>query len=517
MVTTRLEVLAEEVHWRRCTESIEYFAETFCYIQHPNPKKGMILFPLRPEQREVLRIWSAGQNTISLKARQIGWSTVVCAYALHMAIFEGPAKIIMLSKKQDDARDLVEKCKLMFERLPEWMRARVHRTNRSVDSMVFSNDSKIEALPSKKDPARSKSASLMVLDEWAFYDDPENAWASIKPVIDIGGHCVALSTANGAGNFFHRFWKKAVAGTNDFKPLFYSWRVVPERDDAWYEQQKMEMEPWQLAQEFPNNPQEAFIISGSPAFDIDTLINTTPQEYHRGWLHETSEITGFSPAPNGDVWIHAHPESHKTYVIGADVAAGRATGDYSCAQVLDVATGLQVARWHGHINIDRYADELYRLGSYYNNALVAPERNGVGGELVRRLVDLGYSNIYMDPVENRNKTEPKYGWLTTAGNKYSIVMGLIEAIRDHSLQPTHASTIDELMSFRHTKNGQFEGDPNDDEVMAIGIAWQVLPHARPSWFDREDRLDENNPFRASSILADMDRRNSRARGKIGSL
>lgn len=513
MVATRLEMLQQEVEWRKCASSVEYFCENFAYIEHSDPTKGAIKFKLRPEQRDVMETWSRGQDTISLKARQIGWSTSVCVFSLHRAIFFAPSRILMLSKKQDDARDLVDKCRFTYERLPEWMRERCRRTNRSVDSMKFDNDSRIEGLPSKKDPARSKSASIIVLDEWAFYDDPENAWASIEPAMDVGGHCIALSTANGAGNFFHRFWKQAVAGVNGFKPLFYSWRVVPERDDEWYENKRMKMEPWALAQEYPNNPREAFIISGSPAFDVEALMATDHEEYQRGWLHEEADMMKFTEARNGDVHILEHPRAHGTYVVGADVAAGRATGDFSCAQVLDVETGRQVARWHGHINVDQYADELYRLGTYYNSALMAPERNGVGGELVRILRSRGYTNIYREARRTRGRTdvEETYGWLTTAGSKYAIVMGLTEAIRDGSLAVTHEATLNELMSYRHTKKGTFEGDPNDDEVMAIGIAWQVLPLARPSWFDREDRNEDRDPFRASEVFGTSARRTTRKR------
>lgn len=521
MVTTRFDLLHNEIEWRRCKNDVAYFAEKYCWIKHSDPGRGPIKIPLRPEQREVLEMWSEGQHTISLKARQIGWSTIVCIFALHMALFNEASTIVLLSKKQDDAEDMLEKCVFSYQRLPDWMLKRVTRNNRAVKKMTFTNDSKIEALPSRKDPARSKSASLIVLDEWAFYEDPENAWAAIKPAVDVGGHVIALSTANGAGNFFHRFWKKAVAGQNGFKALFYSWRVVPERDDAWYENEKMSTEPWILAQEYPNNPQEAFVVSGSPAFDTEKLIELSPRQYRQGWLHERGNSIRFQEAGNGNVYILHEPEPRRFYAIGGDVAAGTATGDYSSATVLDVETGEQVARWHGRINVDLFADELFRLGTFYNQALLAPERNGVGGALVQSLVDMGYPNLYEERRPGITKVardERKFGWQTTAGNKYQLVMAMTQALRDGSLVPTHEATINELLSFRHTKQNKFEGDPNDDEVMSMGIAWQVLPFARPAWLDREDRIERNNPMRVSNVLAEIDRERGRGgRGRIGNL
>lgn len=513
---TRLEILDEEIEWRLCEASVEYFAANYCYIRHPDTNKGAIRIPLRPEQREVLRIWESGGNTISLKARQIGWSTIVCIYSLWLATFKPSSITVLLSKKQDDARDLIKKCKFVYDRLPDWMHGRVDRTNRSVDSIQLSNDSLIEALPSKKDPARGKSASFIVLDELAFFDDPENAWAAIEPTIDIGGQCAALSTANGAGNFFHRFYKAAKAGQNGFTALFYSWRVVPERDDDWYERQQIKLPPWQLAQEYPENDVMAFVVSGSPAFDSQVLMNITPETYRKGWLKEGEGRDGgmvFHESAAGDVHIFREPVPNHNYVIGGDIAEGRATGDYSCAQVIDTTTMEQVARWHGHINVDLFADELYRLGQYYNWALLGPERNGVGGTVVRRLLDeLNYPNLLKDKSMGSGPGDLKHGWNTTQATKYQIVMGMVSAIRDGSIHVTHASTIDELLAYRQSPNGGWEGDPNDDEVMALGIAWQLVPLAIPSQWE-QTRPQDDDPFMVNNVLADMDRRNRSGRSR----
>jgi hypothetical protein len=65
------------------------------YIQHP---QGTRLFELRPAQQEALTRWVAGENSITLKARQIGWSTLVGFFAWHLAYFFPETKILILSK-----------------------------------------------------------------------------------------------------------------------------------------------------------------------------------------------------------------------------------------------------------------------------------------------------------------------------------------------------------------------------------------------------------------------------------
>ena len=49
------------------------------------------------------------------------------------------------------------------------------------------------------------------------------------------------------------------------------------------------------------------------------------------------------------------------YAIGADVAEGLATGDYSVAEVVNTATMETVARWRGKCDPDRFGEILAAL------------------------------------------------------------------------------------------------------------------------------------------------------------
>ena len=80
------------------------------------------------------------------------------------------------------------------------------------------------------------------------------------------------------------------------------------------------------------------------------------------------------------------PEEDTAYVIGADVAEGLKHGDYSSAHVLAVGDETRVvAEWHGHIEPDLFAYELFKLGTWYNTALVLPEVNNHGLTTVTEL------------------------------------------------------------------------------------------------------------------------------------
>jgi hypothetical protein len=137
--------------------------------------------------------------------------------------------------------------------------------------MAFDNGSQITSMPSASDPARGESATLIVVDEWAFLPNPEEAWASIEPVADVGGRIIGLSTANGSGNFFHNLWVGASTSNNKFASMFFPWSATEDRDESWYEEKQQSMLPWQLAQEYPTTAEEAFVRSGNPVFDLDVL------------------------------------------------------------------------------------------------------------------------------------------------------------------------------------------------------------------------------------------------------
>jgi hypothetical protein len=283
----RLSELRQEAEWRRCVADEPYFLRKYWFIAHP--ARGRILFDLRGAQSEALNRWANNRYSLTLKARQIGWTTLVAAHQFWLAFFHDDQNIIDLSRTERESVLLLKKTKYGFKHMPDWL------LERGPDSIVehqqrmgFSNGSQIASMPSASDPARGESASLVVVDEWAFLPNPEEAWASIEPVADVGGRIIGLSTANGSGNFFHQLWVGATTGNNRFDAMFFPWSASEDRDISWYESKKDSMLPWQLAQEYPTTAEEAFVKSGNPVFDLDVLegMSIHLRYGEQGYLHE---------------------------------------------------------------------------------------------------------------------------------------------------------------------------------------------------------------------------------------
>ena len=267
---SRLGELRQEAEWRKCQRSERYFLEKYWHIAHPG--QGRILFNLREAQRYALDHWDNNRYSLTLKARQIGWTTLVAAHQFWLAFFRPDQNIIDLSRTERESVLLLRKSKYGFQHMPDWMVERgPDPLVEHQQKMAFSNGSQITSMPSASDPARGESASLVVVAEWAFLPNPEEAWASIEPVADVGGRIIGLSTANGSGNFFHELWVGASTGNNRFAPMFFPWSASEDRDESWYESKQDSMLSWQLAQEYPNTPEEAFIKSGNPVFALDVL------------------------------------------------------------------------------------------------------------------------------------------------------------------------------------------------------------------------------------------------------
>lgn len=508
--------LQVEREWRRCRgkspedwEACAYFLRTYWHIRHP--AQGKILFDLRPAQEETLRLWLTERYTIVLKARQIGFTTLLAGLTFWETFFWDDHQDIILSRTEREAKSALRKVKYGMKFMPDWLRSRgPSLLQDTLTEMAFDNDSEIRSLPSKSDPARGESVWRVCVDEWAFLENPEDAWASIEPVADVGGRIIGLSTANGEGNFFHTFWVRARTGVSKFVPIFFPWSANTERNDDWYEEKKANLPDWQLAQEYPEDEEEAFIRSGNPVLDIDKVRALPVQEpIFEGHLQVLSRKNiQLLQTAKGPLRMWCRPVPGRSYVVGADVAEGLQHGDYSVAQVLDVESGEQVAVWHGHIDPDLFGELLYELGLFYNRAVLGVEVNNHGLTTCKTLQRLHYPNIYYRyTLGNRfEQKQRQVGWLTTAKTKPFAIDAMSKLIRQGELVIHDEHTVAELRTFVREPDGKMHGSPYDDRTMALAIGIQMFQHAHTAaveenrddymtmaWFER---ITEEKQMRA---------------------
>ena len=483
-----LEDLVQEREWRKIApnwrtssddekvEAFKYFCATYWWIRHP--ERGRIHFELFDSQIEAVAMWIMNRYTVALKARQIGFSTLISTFTFWLTYFYPDRAIVMLSKTERDAVKLLDKAKYGSRFLPDWMKFRGPVVQVNQTRMAMSNESYLESLPSASDPARGETVYTVVVDELGLLPNSEEAWAAIEPIADVGGRVIMLGTAHGEGNLFHKLWVGSQNGTNRFTGIFFPW-WSGDRDEDWYESKRRDLPDWQLAQEYPSDPDEAFLRSGHPVFDVATLRAMVPADPERGRLAWKGDVV-WEPAEGGPLRVWEHPTSEGRYVIGADVAEGLDYGDYSVAQVIEAKSRRVVACFHARVDADLFgSDTLYNLGRYYNQALIGVESNNHGLSTNKALHRLGYTPLYRQRSQNRiGSPQPSeiLGWRTTAITKPLAVDELNKAMRDGELHVFDGETHVELRTFIREGDGKMHGSPHDDRVMSLAIAVQMLKY-----------------------------------------
>lgn len=253
-----------------CAASSRVFIERHASLEDP---KGRVLpFNLWPCQRETLRVLEAEDKVIILKGRRLGMSWVVLAFALWLAIFSQGIRILVLCKKEGDAIKLLGRIRRMRNRILEAPES-AHileglAPGEDAKTTLDVGESTITALVGTEDAARSETAGLIILDEFAFQRGAAEIWQAALPAAEGGGKVCALSTGNGAekgkrlGAEFAKQWRRARQGLSGFTALFFNWRERPGRDDAWYAVQEAELgDPMKARIEHPTSEDDAFLVA----------------------------------------------------------------------------------------------------------------------------------------------------------------------------------------------------------------------------------------------------------------
>ena len=216
-----------KLEYQKCSQDPIYFMKKYCMIQHP--KRGKIPFHLYPYQETTLTEFANHRYNIVLKSRQTGISTLVAGYALWKMLFNSDFNVLIIATRQEVAKNLVTKLRVMNQYLPSWLRQSAEEDNKL--SLRYTNGSQIKAIASGGDAGRSEALSLLVFDEAAFIDKIDEIWVSSQSTLSTGGDAIILSTPNGVGNFFHKQWEDAEENPkSEFNTIKLHWSVHPERD-----------------------------------------------------------------------------------------------------------------------------------------------------------------------------------------------------------------------------------------------------------------------------------------------
>ncbi len=449
----------------KCGKDSVYFTNTYARISHP--LRGQIPFKTYDFQTQLLKDFTDHRFNVILKARQLGISTITAAYVAWLMMFHKEKSVLVVATKFGTASNLVKKVKQIIKNLPPWMStATISIDNRS--SFELSNGSQIKASSTSGDAGRSEALSLLVVDEAAHVEGLEELWMGLYPTLSTGGRCIALSTPNGVGNWFHKTFADSDENRNDFYSTTLPWDVHPDRDASWFEKETKNMSVRDIAQEL----ECSFLTSG------ESVIH--PQDILR--LEEAVVEPKYKTGFDRNLWIWEEFNPGNSYLLVADVARGDGK-DFSVFNVVKLETMEVVAEYQGKPTLESFAMILNTSGREYGDCMLVVENNNIGFNILEKLIEIQYPNLYysnkgsheyIDPLVAETKSSAIAGFTTSMKTRPLIIAKLEEYIRNKLLKVYSVRLISEMRTFvwNHGRPQAMRGY-NDDLMMSLAIACWV--------------------------------------------
>tara|TARA_R110001599_G_scaffold278933_2_gene480246 strand:- start:165 stop:1706 length:1542 start_codon:yes stop_codon:yes gene_type:complete len=462
--------------FKKCKADPAYFMCNYVKVTHP--VRGLVPFQLYPFQKKIVSEIEDNRFNILRKFRQAGCTTIASAYALWLAVFKRDQAIVILSKGDTEATEVLDRIKVMYEELPAFMQPGISEDNKH--TLKLSNRSIIKSRPSGKQSGRSLAGSFLIIDEAAFIEAIDTIWAAVYPIISTGGRAFILSTVNGLGNWFFETYTKAIENANSFNAIDIRWKEHPEyfkNPDFKHMYDEMEkrtppfhIEDWEKVTK-SNMPRKQwlqeyeceFLGTGDTFVDgavLSNLAETVNSEYYTKY--------------NNRMRVWKEPEPYYDYVIGVDTALGR-DRDYSAAQIVNLYNGEVVAEFYSNKTpINDFAAIINSEGMYYNTANIVVERNTVGNHVL----DLLYNTHEYEHLWHDERGLP--GFQVTMKNRDVILSELEESIRTNVLKINSERTLNELNTFVINGSGKITADRgrHDDLIMSLSLANHILKSTR---------------------------------------
>lgn len=520
-------------------------------------KSGTVVpFRLNDAQRKLYAVAKRQQDAgkpvrlIILKARQLGFSTLTEGLIFHACATRKNVNALIVAHREDATANLFRMSKLFYDELPAPVKPMLRASN--AQELVFENPSKLrserEARPGLRSRircataggrgiGRSDTLQCVHLSEYAFWPDGADGKAStlagiLQAVPSLPGTMVVIeSTANGFEDFKER-WDAAVAGENDFEPVFFAWFENPDysmpvvpgtewtpeerelRDAYRLTDGQLQWRRWCIAnncggsldmfrQEYPASPGEAFLHSGTGVFDNEQIVlrlERLPSPAGRG------EFTNgeWTESETGAITLYELPEEGVPYVLGGDTAGEGS--DYFTAIVINNVSGRIVAKLRQKYSEPEYVRQICALGRFYNDALVAIETN-FSTYPVMKLQEMEYPNQYSREREDTytRQMRKSYGFRTDRQSRPRAIANLVEVFSSHPEWFTDRELLEEMLTFCYNEDHRPEAlaGKHDDLVMGAAITYAVRHQQRMTVLTEPEKPREK--------LIDQMKRQKRAR------
>lgn len=519
---TRKKVVFQEYY--RCKTDPQYCIETYFTVV---AGKKRLPFRLFPHQVKTLTAYETYQNVITMKTRQMGFTTFTGAWVAQKMMTNNNYQALIISKTMVDTEKFIDEIKTIINEVIEeypWLCKGYHKKHNNKRSFKLKDtNSLLIGQSTTANAGRGFSAiNVVIIDEVAFVDrnSPEKMKeivASTGPALtSVQGKFIAISTPKGQSGWYYETYMNAQK--KGFRIVDAHWMEHPTYRRGSYQWIKDEDHPEGgylkfLTEEWPDEVFDQdlgmfvkttkesyqFTLDGrirSPWYDFESrrlgpmltrceldcsFMGTGGEVFDADLLRELQVFIDNSPYSRNftspltgsfkEYKEYISPDQNHRYVLSADVATGDGS-DFSAFVVIDVDTLDICASFKGQLIPDTFGKLIYIVGTRYGTCPVIVENAGGGGTTLQTLKADGYSNIYYSILKKNDPStgmkKRKIGLWPSQEVRWQGGDRLEEVIRNKKMINHCQDLLAEFYTWIWDKDGKRRHAPgkNDDLIMA---------------------------------------------------
>lgn len=437
---------------------------------------------------------------LELKGRQLWATTYELIDWLDDCIFLRNQTIIIAAHKIEKMKDFFQKVKYAYDNMPDgiydekvpwWIWRKPKPQFNNVNELYFpENNSKIKITLD----TRSWTPTRLHITELAFKEWADEMMAGTLPSVPASAPITIETTANGIWWYFYNIWQK-----NYWKP-YWEWSFdclfIPWYTDPLYVSDKLSELPrefeyiksikhnWEylsqrqinrycerieelgrmVKQEFPSFPEEAFLTSWNPVFNIEIVKNKSKPNYIEDETYKDLR------------WYNK--DSTRKAIYWVDTAEWWVKWDYSVVTVRDHQTMWLLACYRWHIPPDALCEVIDKINKVFSKCKIGIEKNNTWlATIIKSEEYKRYKDVYKEKIldEITMRTTDKVWWTTSSKTRPLMISEYEEAIRTEIIKEIDDRQESELYTFVYNEKNKAEALEwcHDDMIMADAICYQM--------------------------------------------
>jgi hypothetical protein len=516
----------------KCASDVQYFFKT--YVLVPIPGLGeLTTLKLYDSQTKYIntlqKIWKlkTKDGVILLASRQCGKTVMTEALIVHTMIFNSHYDVLFMSRDLTQGKETVAEIKAIINRLPNWLRPKYTKNQSYNFSLSNGSSLTLQASNKSRDNTSAKGRgtrpTLIWIDEAAFIHLEDH----LKAVLNASAFTFKVARENnlpygvilsstpngrtGTGEKFYKLWSESNIDPerSAYLPVKIHWSEIPGYDDAWYEKQRAinSYDERTMNQEY-----ELLFVGSSESIFDDEIIKILQDE------KTAQEPIQEKLFPEGYIRWFDIPDNNSRYIVGIDTATADGS-DYSSVEVICYDTGEQIVEGMFKCTVTMFCEKyIPQIIDILPNKVLAIESNSVGNQTIEMLKPKYERIIVKDELAKANKS--KLGITMSNITRPLLIEQIYELFSKNSHVVKSKTARLQATSLVRKNSGRIEGQPNDDLVFGLGLAYLVSNHYNLiNYFnisnnDEEDdifdtfditgeRQNINNNFAQSDVLNSM--------------